>query len=177
MTATRITTTARTRTLPHRMVAWILWKLVNCSIIQNSHEYLWIGHESTATFKLPRITDKSGSNCQMQIRQIRRVFFPAKLLHWSGAARKTLNKFSRKANCVTLVLQKEEASESVLTGHWFQLRRPEIWHLCRDGNKPCLFKYHPQYFWRVWTVGTSGRCQRLYLLCQVAQYPCKHVAT
>lgn len=29
--------------------------------------------------------------------------------------------------------------------------------------KPCLFKYHPQYFWRVWTVGTSGRCQRLYL--------------
>lgn len=40
------------------------------------------------------------------------VFFPANLLHWSGAARKTLNKFSRKANCITLVLQKEEASES-----------------------------------------------------------------
>lgn len=140
------------------MVVWILWKLVNCSIIQNSHEYLWIGHESTATFKLPRITDKSGSNCQMQIRQIRWVFFPAKLLHWSGAARKTLNKFSRKANGVTLVLQKEEASESEAEVTDFTCDLMKFGICAGMVFKPCLFKYHPQYFWRVLDPGTSGRC-------------------
>ena len=73
-------------------------------------------------------------------------FFPL-LLHWSGAARKTLNKFSRKANGVTLVLQKEEASESVLTGHWFHLRFDEIWHLCWDGPKnPACLNIIPNIF-------------------------------